>query len=229
VPRYVVEKGDTLRSIACEYYQDPRLSLRLAEYNGIVNQNKIRVGYILEIPSKRELLGESTSNSTESGTLVPPHGLAAILETFGDIYEYLREDGTLDPRWEQDQLTRVPLPFALPLSWDRTKQVTQLYCHRKWAHLIPSVFEAIEEEGLRSMVKTFGGCFNFRSKRTGNKLSAHCWGIAIDLNPETNQQGITGDMDPGIVEVFRRFGFKWGGDWAGKSKDPMHFQFCTGY
>jgi hypothetical protein len=93
----------------------------------------------------------------------------------------------------------------------------------------PSVFEAIEEEGLRSMVKTFGGCFNFRSKRTGNKLSTHCWGIAIDLNPETNQQGITGDMDPGIVEVFRRFGFKWGGDWVGKSKDPMHFQFCTGY
>lgn len=227
--RYVVQSGDTLRSIADEYYQDPRLSQRLADYNGIVNQNRIRVGYVLQIPSQRELLGEGTSSSTESGTLVVPHGLSAIRETFGDIYEYLREDGTLDPRWEQDQLTRVPLPFALPLSWDRTKQVSRLYCHRKWAGLIPSVFEAMEEEGLRKKLKSFGGCFNFRSKRSGGKLSTHSWGIAIDLNPETNQMGTKGDMDPDVVEVFRRFGFKWGGDWTGPSKDPMHFQFCTGY
>lgn len=49
------------------------------------------------------------------------------------------------------------------------------------------------------------------------------------LNPETNRQGSAEDMHPEIVALFREYGFKWGGDWSGKSKDTMHFQYCTGY
>ncbi len=56
----------------------------------------------------------------------------------------------------------------------------------------------------------------------------HSSGIAIDLNPETNRTGTPGDMDPQIVAVFKQHGFKWGGDWLGR-KDPMHFQYCSGY
>jgi hypothetical protein len=93
----------------------------------------------------------------------------------------------------------------------------------------PEVFAAIEREGLKDEIRSFGGCYNFRSKRTSGKLSTHSWGIAIDLNLETNAQGTSGGMNPDVVEIFRRFAFKWGGDWSGKSKDPMHFQFCTGY
>jgi len=76
---------------------------------------------------------------------------------------------------------------------------------------------------------TYGGCFNFRAKRSSSKLSTHSWGIALDLNPETNGMGREGDMAPGIVEVFESFGFTWGGRWSGAGKDPMHFQFCSGY
>jgi hypothetical protein len=95
--------------------------------------------------------------------------------------------------------------------------------------IFPEVFAKIEKKGLKSKIRTFGGCYNYRPKRTSGKLSTHSWGIGIDLNPETNAQGKPGDMHPGVVEIFREFGFKWGGDWSGKSKDPMHFQFCTGY
>jgi hypothetical protein len=31
------------------------------------------------------------------------------------------------------------------------------------------------------------------------------------------------------VAAFKRSGFAWGGDWSGANKDPMHFQYCTGY
>ncbi|MCU0972135.1 MAG: M15 family metallopeptidase [Gammaproteobacteria bacterium] len=41
--------------------------------------------------------------------------------------------------------------------------------------------------------------------------------------------GTAGDMDARLVELFEGFGFLWGGRWAGRSKDPMHFQYCTGY
>ena len=82
---------------------------------------------------------------------------------------------------------------------------------------------------LRDKLRSYGGCFNFRAKRSGSKLSTHAWGIAIDLNPETNGMGRDGDMPAGIVRVFESFGFTWGGRWSGAGKDPMHFQFCSGY
>jgi len=226
---YLVQSRDTLRKIAKRYYDDEELYSKLADYNGLRNPNQIVVGQSLKIPSRQELEGVVQDPATPSPGLQPPQGLQGILDTFGNIYDYLREDRTLDSRWEVEQLARAPLPFSVPLSWDRSKLVTNLYCHMKWKGFIPDVFATIEREGLRGETKTFGGCFNFRAKRTSGKLSTHSWGIAIDLNPETNQQGISGDMDVGVVEIFRQFGFKWGGDWSGKDKDPMHFQFCTGY
>ena len=102
-------------------------------------------------------------------------------------------------------------------------------CHRLLATVFTDVFGRLQSAGLQEKITTFGGCFSFRPQRTGTKLSAHAWGIAIDLNPETNAQGTAGNMDPGVVSIFRDAGFEWGGDWLGRSQDPMHFQFCTGY
>jgi len=95
--------------------------------------------------------------------------------------------------------------------------------------IFASVFSKIQSAGLQERLTSFGGCFSFRPQRTGTKLSAHAWGIAIDLNPETNQQGTAGNLDQAIIAIFRNAGFQWGGTWQGKSRDPMHFQFCTGY
>ena len=254
---YFVRRSDTLRKIAKAQLGDGDLFLRLAEFNGLRDPDRIVVGQRIEIPSRRELapppprpatplprpaprtrrraaaatpLARAAAPPTPAvAQLARPHGLEALCGQFGDIYAYLREDGTLDPRWETEQLARATLPFAIPLSWDPAKQVRSLYCHRNLAALFPAVFAEIERRGLREKVRTYGGCFNFRAKRSGNKLSTHAWGIAIDLNPETNGMGREGDMPPGIVSVFESFGFTWGGRWAGPGKDPMHFQFCSGY
>jgi len=197
--------------------------------------SRIALGQRLEIPTRRELAppppppAPAAPAAAAALRLLPPHGLNALLAGFGNIYTYLRDDGTLDPRWETEQLARAPLPFPMALSWDMTKQVSNLYCHRKLVPLFPAVFADIERRGLRDKVRSFGGCFNFRAKRSASKLSTHAWGIAIDLNPETNAMGQAGDMPPGVVAVFKDAGFAWGGDWPGKNKDPMHFQFCSGY
>ncbi len=234
--RYVIRKQDTLAKIARRFYGHASLYKKLALYNGIQNPNLIVVGQAIEVPSRRELEGKQVGPAippvalpSTVPTLATPNGLKGVLATFGNIYDFIRDDGNLDPGFESKFLMRTRLPFSIPLSWDQSKKVRRLYCHSKLKLVFPAVFAELQKEGLRTAIRTFGGCFNFRGKRTSGKLSTHCWGISIDLNPETNAQGTAGDMHPGVVTVFRRFGFKWGGDWSGRSKDPMHFQFCTGY
>jgi len=161
--------------------------------------------------------------------LVAPHGLEQILATFGNIHEYIATDGTLDPRWQHDSLATVTLPFPLRLCWDHSSVIKHVKCHKRLAKTFDVIFSTIEANKLQSKVSSFGGCFAFRQQRTGAKLSAHSWGIAIDLNPESNPQGSHGNMDPDLIEIFRDAGFTWGGDWPGKTQDPMHFQFCSGY
>jgi D-alanyl-D-alanine carboxypeptidase len=158
-----------------------------------------------------------------------PHGVEEIISSFGDIYEYIGTDGQLEPRWQEDFLTRVGLPFPLRLSWDTSRTISWMTCHRRMTSIYSSVFIRVQERGLQAKVTSFGGCFAFRPQRTGSKLSTHSWGIAIDLNPESNEQGSPGNLDASIVAIFRDAGFEWGGDWQGKTRDPMHFQFCTGY
>jgi D-alanyl-D-alanine carboxypeptidase len=171
-----------------------------------------------------QVLGEPSPDA-----LMPPHGLDEICAIFGDIFGYITADHTLDSRWQTEFLARVMLPFPMTLSWDHSQTVSAITCHKLLANAFTGVFDRIRSSGLESQVTSFGGCFSFRSQRTGTNLSTHAWGIAIDLNPETNAQGTAGDMDEELISIFRGAGFKWGGDWQGRSRDPMHFQFCTGY
>lgn len=227
---YTVKSGDTMGKIAKKFYGDAAMYKLLAAYNGITDPNVIILGQRLDIPSKAELAGKPPPDIVqEDFGLTPPVGLDQIKKTFGNIHSYILADGTLSSQFESKFLCRTKLPFAIPLSWDPAKAVRNLYCHQKLKDIFPAVFEAIDAAGLKSGVNTFGGCFNFRSKRLGSKLSTHCWGIAIDLNPEQNGMGTAGNMPPGIVKAFKEFGFAWGGDWSGSSRDPMHFQFCSGY
>lgn len=161
--------------------------------------------------------------------LAAPHGLQQIVATFGDIYDYIRPGGDLDPRWQADYLAAMELPFPMTLSWDPSKSVNRMTCHKRMLEGFSAVFGLVQSNGLESRISSFGGCFSFRQQRTGVRLSTHSWGIAIDLNPASNPQGSPGNMDAGLIEIFRGAGFEWGGDWQGMVQDPMHFQFCSGF
>jgi hypothetical protein len=170
-----------------------------------------------------QTMGERTS------VLAPPYGLDQIRATFGEIFTYILPDHTLDPRWETQFLTRIDLPFRLRLSWDKSRLVKQMTCHKLVAPIFTKVFAKLQSAGLQQKITSFGGCFSFRPQRSGTKLSTHAWGIAIDVNPETNQQGTAGELDSAIIAILKQAGFSWGGDWQGHSRDPMHFQYCSGY
>jgi hypothetical protein len=168
--------------------------------------------------------------SVETGPLLlTPNGRDELIAAFGNIYQYIGADGQLEARWQADFLTKMPLPFPLRLAWDPQRVVTLMTCHKRMTAVYTSTFTCIQQRGLQATITSFGGCFAFRPQRTGSKLSAHSWGIAIDLNPESNRQGTVGNMNVDLVEIFCAAGFEWGGNWNGSSRDPMHFQFCTGY
>lgn len=231
---YTILKGDTLARIARARLGDAALAETLADYNGLPDSQQIFVGQQILLPSNKDRQSAiktkaKTQPRAGSAWLTAPHGFQAVRDTFGDILRYIRDDGSIDPKWEAERMLKAALPFSIPLAWDTSKSVASIRCHKLIAPLIEEVFRQIVAQGLESTVKTYGGGYVFRPKRGAVKPSTHSWGIAIDLNPNTNAMGTAGDMDPRLVALFEGFGFVWGGRWAGRNKDPMHFQYCSGY
>jgi hypothetical protein len=70
----------------------------------------------------------------------------------------------------------------------------------------------------------YAGCYYPRFIAGTSTLSNHAFGLALDLNVPGNQRGTVGEMDRGVVEVFKKWGFAWGGDW--RYTDPMHFEMA---
>ncbi len=68
----------------------------------------------------------------------------------------------------------------------------------------------------------YAGCYYPRFIAGSTTLSNHAFGLALDLNVPGNQRGTVGEMHRGVVEIFKRWGFGWGGDWG--YTDPMHFE-----
>lgn len=80
-----------------------------------------------------------------------------------------------------------------------------------------------------------GGSFNWRRISGTKRLSAHSFGIAVDVNTELGgywkwsgaQEGkvthIRNKIPRELVEAFERYGFIWGGKWH--HYDGMHFEY----
>jgi peptidoglycan hydrolase-like protein with peptidoglycan-binding domain len=63
----------------------------------------------------------------------------------------------------------------------------------------------------------------------GTKIpSNHAWPTAIDINPRQNpmryDNKLVTDIPYRVVEIFKRYGFKWGGEYR-TVKDAMHFEY----
>ena len=98
--------------------------------------------------------------------------------------------------------------------------------------------QAINEEWLRMEGQNFYRVDDVSGYRLDlvegtNKISAHTYGLAIDINGGTNlyipkrTKTFTTDMPQRFVEIFIKNGMGWGGLWY-NVKDPMHFSFWPG-
>lgn len=155
-----------------------------------------------------------------------PNGLDEIIKVYGDYKPFLRGDYTVSPSWERAILATCWLPIPLKIGWVAA-ETYKIRMNKECIDSARTIFCDIAKANLWPKLKTFDGCYAWRQSRTSQKLSTHCWGIAVDLNAATNQLGETGDMDPKIVEIFEGNGWVWGGRW--ERPDPMHFQACRGY
>lgn len=131
-------------------------------------------------------------------------------------------------------LVKISLPYTMVLSWDRSKKVNTIMCHKLVADQLKKIFEEIlQVYGLDKIqqlgIDLYGGCFNFRRMRGGNDWSRHAWGVAIDLDPERNQLKETKktarfarpEYKP-MIDIFYKHGFVSLG--VEKNYDWMHFE-----
>ncbi len=109
--------------------------------------------------------------------------------------------------------------------------------HENIAESVQLIFAEIYNGQEQFPIKSIGG-YSWRS----NGTSEHCFGLAIDINPNENyminSNGILAGSfwKPGedpysilengdVVNAFKKYGFSWGGNAWRSSNDYMHFSY----
>jgi D-alanyl-D-alanine carboxypeptidase len=126
-------------------------------------------------------------------------------------------DGTVtpDPRWVSSYIRHENVPL-----------IGRVTCNKGMLPQLRGALNEIIQRGLADRIHPtqYGGCYvpRYIANDPSLGLSLHSWGIAVDLNVPENQRGTAGQMDPQVVQIFKKWGFAWGGDWH--YTDPMHFE-----
>jgi D-alanyl-D-alanine carboxypeptidase-like protein len=153
----------------------------------------------------------------------PSIGGRAASRLFGSFSYVVHPNGTIspDPRWVRANI------------YGRTVAILgRLHCHRV---MLPQLARAMREIELRHLAglidardfHSAGGCYVARTMMwdPANPPSLHAWGLAIDINVSSNPWGARPRQDPRIVAIFKKWGFRWGGDWS--PPDGMHFELAS--
>ena len=129
-------------------------------------------------------------------------------------YKYFA-DGTIQPdsSWVSANIVTATVPIF-----------GRVTCHRLMIPQLRGALQDVVDAGLASTLHSYNGCYvpRFIEHNPAHAISLHTWGIAIDLDSAANGRGGRGTMDPRVVSIFKRWGFRWGGDWS--YTDPMHFE-----
>jgi peptidoglycan L-alanyl-D-glutamate endopeptidase CwlK len=132
----------------------------------------------------------------------------------------------------ESHLTSIPW---LPHSTHNFVRITRVNGVDRQLVAVSAELDQLPLEDKKFVLRT-GGTFNWRPIAGSEQLSAHSFGIAIDIDPTYSDYwrwspgGGPGKLIPyknkiphRIVEIFERHGFIWGGKWY--HYDTMHFEY----
>jgi hypothetical protein len=223
----VVRSGDSLWDLAVKFYGDGNRYDLIANANRIDQSNRIKVGMQIKIPALPPAIVMNGRGIEPQAGVAPkpgypilPDGLDQVRKVFGNFRFSEVQGGPpgriqIDPKWVSVNIVTVMVPL-----------LGTIQCHKLLAPVFVNVFKTLQAQKLGLGLKYYG-CYVARHKMWNRTkgLSTHSWGIALDLNADTNAVGTAGTMDPRIIQIFAEHGFYWGGNFG----DPMHFQYCVGY
>lgn len=192
--------------------EDNALLVALGEASpaSILKQLKKYTGQKAQI----EILAQNYDLSAYKTAFLTGGSVAAAVGSFS--YK-ANPDGTVipDQSWVAANIRTEEMPI-----------IGRVTGHRVMLPRLRGALTEVVTSGLSSKIHTYDGCYvpRFIAHDPSRGLSFHTYGTAIDLNAATNYRGIPGDMDRGVVAIFKRWGFAWGGDW--NYTDPMHFELA---
>lgn len=148
-----------------------------------------------------------------------------------------RNDSFFRTLWFETEWAAASSLAAVTYSGSNVKTRFSVTSARCVAAHLQAAFDAIAKHGPEMDVffESVGGGFNWRKIAGTNRLSAHSFGIAVDLNTTLGGYWRWTGAKAGSVGVFRnqypealiremeRHGFIWGGKWH--HFDGMHFEY----
>lgn len=144
--------------------------------------------------------------------------IGSVGETVG-TYRYTVEEGGRvlpDPDWVESRISTQVVPI-----------LGRVTCNTAIFPQLDAALREVVERGLADKINPgeYAGCYYPRFIADSNRLSNHAFGLAFDLNVPGNGRGTVGEIDRGVVSIFKKWGFAWGGDWS--YTDPMHFEMAA--
>lgn len=158
-----------------------------------------------------QILGPDLDPSVVQIAIPTGGSVASAIGSFG----YTVRGGQVIPEagWVRANIRSEVLPL-----------VGRVTCHKAMIAQLRMVMLEAQRLRMSKAIYDYGGCYVPRYIAGKSTLSNHSFGTAIDLNVQDNLRGVPGKMDRGLVAIFKRWGFAWGGDWS--YTDPMHFELA---
>ena len=102
--------------------------------------------------------------------------------------------------------------------------IGSMTCNKAIFPQLEAALREVVERGLADKLHPdeYAGCYYPRFIAGSTTLSNHSFGLAMDFNVPGNGRGTVGAIDRQVVDIFKSWGFAWGGDW--RYTDPMHFE-----
>jgi RHS repeat-associated protein len=119
-------------------------------------------------------------------------------------------DPSYNWRWEDDQGGGL---------------VTHFSVNRDIGPAITDALRDLQASGHLGDLQTFAGAFAPRNTRGSSSVSAHAYGLALDINADTHPRGSDALQPLNLRVSFMRAGFIDGGTWVPPwaTRDPMHY------